>query len=57
METNANVHCDMAYEAKAIPEEGMSLDELEKLLVSLGNKIIRRDPDGIVIGKDSKRIY
>lgn len=52
MKTGLRISQEWTFTAK--PVNGMSLDELEKRLVAAGNKIISREPDGIVIGREER---
>lgn len=37
---------------KAVPKSGMTMDELEARMKVLGNKVISREEDGLVVMQD-----
>lgn len=57
MTLKTGVKCEIRLTAKAITPSGMSLDEFEQHLKSVGNTIVRRESDGIVIAQQQETAY
>lgn len=51
---NAGLDLTTEWVIKAVPENGQTLDELEAHMKKLGNKVIRRESDGLVVIHDKK---